>query len=182
VQKEPDTIYLGVERAPDFSLPFNQRMGIRDRGEPPVNGRCESRMGEILLQFLLAHQVISHTDCGCQSDFFRQFLAPFHIAVRDVDIHILERTTLGGDEVAIGSFYLCFEREGSSAGKNVAAQGLYTVRCNGCDTWVKFTSSTYQFRVHIRGPDPASVTISHNGQVIETGPLSSGPAPDPTSS
>ncbi|OPX74280.1 MAG: hypothetical protein A4E39_00653 [Methanoregulaceae archaeon PtaB.Bin152] len=182
MQKEPDTTNFCGEYAPDFSLPFTQGMEIRDWGDTPVNGRWDSRMGEILLQFLLAHQVLSCTDCGCQSDFFRQFLAPFNITVHDVDIHILERTTLGGDEVTIGSFYLCFERGGAPAGKSVAAQGLYTVRCNDSDTWVKFTSSTYQFRVHIRGPDPASVTITHNGQVIETGPLPSGQTPDLTSS
>jgi len=182
MQKEPDTTNFCGEYAHDFSLPFTQDMEIRDWGDTPVNGRCDSRMGEILLQFLLAQQVISCTDCGCQSGFFRQFLALFNIAVRDVDIHILERTTLGEDEVTIGSFYLCFERDGASGGKSVAAHGLYTVRRNVSDTWVKFTSSTYQFRVHIRGPDPASVTITHNGQVIKTGPLPSSPTPDLTSS
>ncbi|MCU0632531.1 MAG: hypothetical protein MUC66_06115 [Methanolinea sp.] len=171
-KKEPDTIIPSAECTPVSIFPFNQGTAIRERGDPPVNGRCESRMGEILLQFLLTHQVISHADPTVHTDFFRQFLAPFHIAVHEVDMHTLERTTLAGDEVVIGSFYLNFEREVSSGRERVVAQGLFTVRRNGNEAWVKFTSSTYQFKVHLQGLDLPSATVSQEGQITEVGPIS----------
>jgi len=155
-----------------FKLPFDQGMAIRDRGEPPVNGRCGSRMGEILLQFLLVNQILSHAQYQFCTDFFRQFLAPFHIAIHDMDMHTLERTTLAGDEVVIGSFYISFERGDVPDKKKVVAHGFYTVRSNENDTWVKFTSNTYQFKVHLQNLAPPAATISHEGHIAEFGPIS----------
>jgi hypothetical protein len=180
VQEEPDTTNFCGEYTHDFSLPFTNGKEFRDWGDTPVNGRCDSRMGEILLQFLLAYQVISHSDLACQVDFFRQFLASFDIVVQDVDMHILERTNLGGEEVTIGSFYLNFKREGHFSGENVLAQGLYTVRCSESETWVKFTSRTYQFKVHLKGHSPPSATLSHEGRIMEIGPITIDPAQDLT--
>lgn len=136
-----------------------------------MNGRCDSRIGEILLQSLLVNGIFSQEDHPCHLEFFRQFLSPFGIVVHEVDIHILEKTTLAEDNVVIGSFSLRFDRTGSQPSHRVAAQGLFTARSNGYDTQVKFTSSTYQFKVHIIGQDPPAVILSHNNLTVKMEPI-----------
>ncbi|OPX71136.1 MAG: hypothetical protein A4E38_01180 [Methanoregulaceae archaeon PtaB.Bin108] len=136
-----------------------------------MNGRCDSRIGEILLQSLLVNGIFTKGEHPCHLDFFRQFLSPFGIVVHEVDMHILEKTTLAEDKVVIGSFSLRFERTGSQPGQRVAAQGLFTARSNGYDTQVKFTSSTYQFKVHIIGQDPPAMILSHNNFTVKMEPI-----------
>ncbi|MCQ8893024.1 MAG: hypothetical protein NQU46_00075 [Methanolinea sp.] len=135
-----------------------------------MNGRDHTRTGEFLLQFLLADQVCSTRDPPLSPRFLQEFISPYGIRVGEIDIHVLEKNTFMQDKVTIGTFFLTFEREGDEPGRKVDAQGIFTVRDSGKETWIKFTSSAYSFKVHLRKGAIPLATLTGQDRVIQLGP------------
>jgi hypothetical protein len=136
-----------------------------------MNDQVDTRTGELLLQFLLADYACSMRDPPFSHESLQQFLSCFGIRVEEVDIHVLEKNFLMQDRVTIGTFFLSFEREGTGHGKKVNAQGIYTIRDTGKEVWVKFTSSTYTFKVHFQKEDSPAVTLIQGNEIVQISPI-----------
>lgn len=104
-------------------------------------------------------------------DSIRQFLSLFGIRIGEIDIHVLEKNTLVQDRVTIGTFFLNFERMEEGSWKKVNAQGIFTIRDNEKDVWVKFTSPVYTFKVHFHNRNSPAATLVRGDEVIQVGPL-----------
>lgn len=142
-----------------------------------MNEQDGIRTGELLLQLLLADYACSMRDPLFSHVYLQQFLSCFGIRLREIDLHVLEKNFIMQDRVTIGTFYLSFERKGARTGSRVTAQGIYTIRDTGKEIWVKFTSSTYTFKVHFQKEDSPAVTLIEGKQNIQISPIRHNAAP-----